>query len=114
MELRLLPGPAGEIELESTLIRREQRLPVALLENRIDTGAGLLRICSMCKKLAVNARLWVEIEDALAHLKPFEQDRMPGLTHGLCPHCHRLALAELESLGWRPRPDSSRGVGGQH
>jgi hypothetical protein len=114
MELRLNPGAGGEVELESTLIRREQRLPVALLEAHRHPGPDLLRICSMCKKLAVNPRLWVEIEDALAHLKPFEEERMPGLTHGLCPHCHRSAMAELESLGWRPRHDSNRGASGQH
>jgi hypothetical protein len=37
----------------------------------------IVRICSMCKKIAISQREWVEIEERVAKLRLFEEDAMP-------------------------------------
>lgn len=94
LELLLSPLPDGRIEITSTIIRSEPRDHVKLLDNQTPRSGELVKICSMCKKIAVAEDEWVEMEEGLARLKLFEADKMPGLTHGLCLPCYRVALAE--------------------
>lgn len=41
---------------------------------------------------------WVEIEEGLAHLRLFEADKIPQLTHGLCHSCYQAALGALDDF----------------
>lgn len=106
LELRLTPLSHGEIELISTIVRREPREPVRLLDVHVTRSDDVLRICSMCKKVVVPPERWVEIEHALVELELFEGDAMPGLTHGLCPPCCDAAMAELDAF-MPPEDESS-------
>ena len=53
----------------------------------------------MCKKIAIPQNEWVEIEEGLAQLRIFHADEMPGLTHGVCPACYQVAMADLDEPG---------------
>ena len=96
LQLVILPLEQGHIEITSRIVRREPRERVDLLDTALPRSGKLIRICSMCKKIAVNPDEWVDMEDALARMRLFEADSFPGLTHGLCPVCYRIAMSDLE------------------
>ena len=96
LELLLRPLSGGQIEISSTIVRRELRAPVGLLDNETPRSKKLIRICSMCKKIAITENEWIAIEAGLQKLKLFEAEEMPGLTHGLCPACYTTAMAEID------------------
>jgi hypothetical protein len=95
LKLLLSPLPDGQIEITSTIVRTERRDPIRLLDKDMPRSNELIRICSMCKKIAVTQGKWVEIEEGLAQLRPFEADEMPRLTHSLCADCYRVMNADL-------------------
>ncbi|MGD1975351.1 MAG: hypothetical protein PVH37_21640 [Desulfobacterales bacterium] len=95
LKLLLSPLPDGQIEISSTIIRTERRDPVRLLDENIPRSNDIIRICSMCKKIFTTHNKWVEIEEGLAQLRPFEAGEMPKLTHGLCPDCYEFIIADL-------------------
>jgi hypothetical protein len=96
LKLLLSPLPEGQVEIISTIVRTERRDPVRLLDKNMSRSSDFVRICSMCKKIWNRLNKWVEIEEGLAQLKPFEADEMPRLTHGLCPDCYQIIMADLD------------------
>jgi len=96
MELVVIPREGGGVELASRAIRTEPRPLVRLLEDDAERSEDFLRVCSMCKKVALSEDRWVEAEEAVTALGLFEKDRMPQLTHGICPACYARAMAELD------------------
>jgi hypothetical protein len=50
----------------------------------------------MCKKIAVSDSEWQEIEIAMVTLNLFEKERLPQITHGLCPSCYDKAMTEFK------------------
>ena len=96
LELQLTPLSGGQIQIASTIVRRELRATVGLLDSEIPRSKVFIRICSMCKKIAITEDEWIEIEAGLQKLKLFEAEEMPELTHGLCPACYKAAMAELD------------------
>ena len=72
LKLLLSPMPDRGIEIKSAIARTERRDPIKLLDKNIPRSSDLIRICSMCKKICTKNNKWVEIEDGLSQLKPFE------------------------------------------
>jgi hypothetical protein len=95
LKLLLSPLPDGQIEITSTIVRTERRDPIRLLDKDMPRSNDLIRICSMCKKIATTQGKWVEIEEGLAQLRSFEADEMPRLTHSLCSDCYWVMMADL-------------------
>ncbi len=98
LNLFLLPLPEGQIEITSTIVRTERRDPIRLLDKDMPRSSDLIRICSMCKKISASHNKWVEIEEGLDQLRPFEACEMPRLTHGLCPDCYQAIIHDLDDL----------------
>lgn len=67
LELEVLPDQS--IQITSRILRTEPRTPVPLLDAQLPRTSGLLRICSMCKKVEVAPSEWAEVEEALARLR---------------------------------------------
>jgi len=86
--------PDESIQLTSTILRTESRSPVRLLDVDTPRSTDMVTVCSMCKKIRVSPQQWVEIEEGLVRLRLFEADRMPQLTHGLCPSCYEPTFPE--------------------
>ena len=98
LELQFKALPDGQIEITSRIIRTEARNSVRLLDTDTPRSADILVICSMCKKIRVSPDQWAEIEEGLIQLRLFENDLMPSLSHGLCPVCFQVAMAELDEF----------------
>lgn len=110
LELHIAALPDQQIEITSTICRTESRSPVRLLDAATARSSDLVKVCSMCKKILVAPEKWIEIEEALARLKLFEADKMPRLTHGMCPTCFQAAMKELDLL---EKPGTAIGSGGE-
>ena len=59
------------------------------------SNGKLLRMCSWCKKIEMDQTRWSEVEDAVDELRLFERDKVPGITHGVCPSCSDQLMASL-------------------
>lgn len=108
LPLLIFPLADGPLEVASKIIRSEFRDAVSLLDNDAPKSGDLLKICSMCKKIAVDLQTWVEIEEGLQRLRLFEVEKMPRLTHGVCPDCFRQAMAELDRQDQTGLPGTTR------
>jgi hypothetical protein len=97
LTLAVIPEEEASIAFESTIINTELREPVALLNGGIKRSEEFLRICSMCKRIAISATEWVEVEIAVQQLGLFQKLIMPQLTHGVCQSCFDAAMAELDN-----------------
>ena len=96
--LSVVPMMDDAIEFISSVSRTEARESIELLKSDIERSDEFVRICSMCKKIAISDEEWIEIEIAMQELKLFEKDVLPNLTHGVCHSCYDAAMAEIEEL----------------
>lgn len=96
LELKLKPLWDNAIEIQSSIIRTEDRDPINAIDENECLSGEFLRICSMCKKIDIDKDHWVELEEGLTHLKLFEKDEVPCLTHGICPECYKVAMSKLD------------------
>ncbi|RME27145.1 MAG: hypothetical protein D6806_05060 [Deltaproteobacteria bacterium] len=87
LELTLDALQDDSIKIVSILVRSEPREEVDLLKVDVPRSKDLLVICSMCKKIELPSKEWVDIEEGLVRLGIFEKEKMPALSHGLCEDC---------------------------
>jgi hypothetical protein len=105
LELLIEALPDDQIEITSRILRTEARTPIRLLGPDAPRSKEIVSLCSVCKKVKISSEKWVELEDGLAHLKIFEKDEMPKLSHGLCQSCFKDAMRELNEIS-APQPCS--------
>lgn len=98
LELLIKPVHQKCIEFTSYIIREESRDTVELLEADTPRSDGIIKMCSMCKKVELSGGNWVEVEIAVAALKLFEQPKLPQISHGLCAECLESGFAEAKKL----------------
>ncbi len=96
LEMTIFPMEDGNVQFISELIKVEKREPVALLIPHQERSKEFIRMCSMCKKVALTEKEWVEVEEAIQTLKLFEKELLPQITHGLCPQCFNQILKAME------------------
>jgi hypothetical protein len=96
IEITILPLPDKAVEFRSEIIRTEPRDPVDLLSTTVDRSEEFIKICSFCKKIAISNNEWVDTDKAIEGLDLFESSKLPQLTHGVCPACHKSVIAELK------------------
>ncbi len=65
LELYLRPLSHDHIDIITKLLKTESRERVKTLEINVPRSEGFIRICSMCKKVAIPDDGWFEIEEAL-------------------------------------------------
>lgn len=98
LSLTLRPLDNNYVEFISKIEKIENREKVALLDYKRPSSDELLSICSMCKKVKLEENLWDEVEVAVKELRLFEKNKLPMLTHGLCPYCKRLYIEEANKF----------------
>ncbi|GFO66967.1 hypothetical protein GMLC_05460 [Geomonas limicola] len=97
LELHISANIDGSIDFHSYLLQEVGREKVDLLDPSFDRSNEHIRVCSICKKVAVTDSEWVEIETAISDLGLFTTVKLPQITHGLCPGCYAAAMAELDA-----------------
>lgn len=76
----------NRVEFRVHTLSEEDRPSQTLLEPHTPRSKHFLKMCGWCKKVRVG-NLWVEMEQALTHLRLFELPILPSLTHGICKQC---------------------------
>lgn len=99
LELLIEALPEEKIQITSKILRTEPRSPITLLTVDTSRSTDFVTLCSMCKKMKVSPGQWDEIEEGLVHLRLFEAEKMPQLTHGLCHSCYQVEMRELNDFG---------------
>jgi hypothetical protein len=98
LELKISPLPQNYIQFSSCIVREEPRESVQLLQRGLPRSDTLLPMCSMCKKIKISIDYWLEVEAAITVLRLFEEEILPSITHGICPDCFKIAMAEIDKL----------------
>jgi len=96
MRLDMVPRFDYGVDFCSRVIRLESR-PEPLLLTAEDRSDEFIRMCSWCKRVATPNNTWVEVETAIELLGLFDEPRLPGITHGVCPECQERVLKALEA-----------------
>jgi hypothetical protein len=87
MEMRIFPAEGATVEFRIRTLSIEHRQHQPLLESQAVHSEKFLRMCSWCKKINVEGT-WMEVEEAVRHLRLFESTSLPMLTHGVCETCY--------------------------
>ena len=98
MELELIPDISGRILLKSSILKVEEREPNKFLETEINRSNEFVSMCSMCKKIVMSEGKWVEIEEYVVSTNLFEKEKLPKITHGICPMCYEITMKALKNL----------------
>ncbi len=95
LELRLEPLEDQGLKFTNSIIKVEkcQSKPESLFD--VDADNGVLKVCSMCKKLEVSDGQWLDMEQGIPVLNLFGEQAVPPISHGLCKPCYHQALIEL-------------------
>ena len=91
MEMNISPLGNDNVKYRCRCLWIEQRVAVPLLcaNAAHSDNPRLLRMCSWCKKIDVGNNTWLEVEDAIRHLRLFDTSKLPQITHGVCHACLR-------------------------
>ncbi len=84
-----------EVQFETRVLKTEQRPAQKILDSEISRSDEMLRICGWCKKIDVGQDNWKEVEIAVSELGLFKQEKLPQLTHGICPECFRSVKKQI-------------------
>ena len=87
IQITISPLGEGALEFSSTIVELTQRNSVAILDASIERTDDIVRMCSFCKKIAVSETEWAETQQAITILNLFGKNKMPQLSHGVCPSC---------------------------
>lgn len=87
-EMQISKSGSKNIKFRSRLKRIEKREYVPLLDDDKDRCENMIKICSWCKKVYVEASdKWVEVEEAVKECGLDAMERVPILTHTICDLC---------------------------
>jgi hypothetical protein len=92
MRMEIFACADESLFFKSCLLREELREPVLLLDADANRSDEFLIICSWCKKVMIDAQEWAEVEAAIEKLELFNTEKLPGLSHGICPKCYEEIL----------------------
>lgn len=93
MHMDVVGDGTENVRFTSRIVREEPRPPQPLLSTDADRSDETIVMCSWCKRVKLDER-WVEVEEYVASTGLMEEERLPQLSHGLCPDC----AAEMEAL----------------
>lgn len=96
VELHIQPTAGSGFRVYSFLLRTEARAPQPLLDATRAASPDRIDLCSWCKRALANG-VWREVEDAVSVLRLFEAERLPMISHGICPPCRDGVEALIRS-----------------
>ena len=90
LEMRIQCGPEERVAFSTTEVAVEKRSAVPLLDTAQSRSEAILKVCSWCMLVRLPDERWVEVEQAVAELHLFAADRIPQISHGICPQCFEM------------------------
>jgi len=95
--LTIRPGDDGAIEYEGHIAAIAPREPVAILDSKRPKSVEMLYICSFCKRIDAKDD-WIDPAIYLSQRGTLAKEPLPRISHGLCPECFSVAMAEHQRL----------------
>jgi hypothetical protein len=92
MRLVISPGLGGTLTCLGLLEREQERPFYSILDKAFPRSDRSLPICSLCRKVEVAPKEWLEIEDAVVRLDLLDSTRVPRLEERVCAECGHRAL----------------------
>ncbi len=96
MTMAVSSAGGGAIEFRTRVDREEARDPVAALDIRATRSDQLMRVCGWCCRVDADGA-WLEVEEAVARLRLFEEPRLPRMSHGICEACYATMTATVST-----------------
>ena len=87
LEMTITLTEPAVVEFTTRLLRSEDRASIPLLGITTPRSDTQLRMCSWCQRVEVSHQQWIDLEEAVIHLRLFEQVQLPQLNHGICDGC---------------------------
>jgi len=87
IDMSIFGGTDAHLHFVTTVLKTDIRPPVNLPETDSPHPDEIIAICSWCKRVRLSPELWVEIEDAVPVLRPFDRNRSIGVSHSICDDC---------------------------
>lgn len=95
MKMEMVPLEQGKVQFTSYLEREEARESLALLDLSTERTEEFVTICSWCKRIKTGDITWVNTEEAVEKMALFHKERLPKLSHGVCPVCYELLIKKI-------------------
>lgn len=95
LDMRMAAEPGGTVVFRTRPVMLEPRPSVALLDPSVRRTAVVQVSCAWCARLQVTMTEWLEVEDAMRILDPFNERARPRLSHGMCPECFSAMAREV-------------------
>lgn len=98
LEVNITLLVTGDVMFENHILKMETRSPQEIFNSCILRSEEIIFICSWCNRIDIGKEKWQEIENAVKSLRLFEKERLPQLSHGMCPDCYLIMSNELGKL----------------
>jgi hypothetical protein len=95
LQMQITLAASDYVDFQTTLLRKQPRAEVGLMDPATIRSDALLTICGWCMRVPVSGK-WVEIEEAVPALGLLEAFIMPQLSHGMCPACYNTMLTAID------------------
>lgn len=93
MRMDVMGDGSENVRFTSRIVKEEPRPLQPLLSADVDRSDVTIVMCSWCKRVKLGDH-WVEVEEYVERTGLMEEERLPQLSHGLCPDC----AAKMEAL----------------
>ncbi len=94
MEATLLRGDRGGVRVRVATLSVKPRAVQPLLDRNVERSPALLSMCSWCKAVRVGDE-WAPLEEATERLGLLREERVPRVSHGICPACHSEWMEDI-------------------
>lgn len=89
MRMEIRPWKAGGLEIACRLLRVKKRRRMPLLDAEQPHTRQMIRMCSWCLRVEEPATRWTVLETYARESRIMERERVPRISHGICPRCMR-------------------------
>ncbi len=96
LEMHIAANPGNSVDFETRLVLSQPRDNVRLIAADAPRTEALISVCGWCMRVHVSQGRWVDVDRAVVMLELFEAERLPAITHGMCPSCYDTMMAALD------------------
>lgn len=97
MEIEVMPMSGGLLMVEIRLLDERQR-NAGWVRQHFSTLPEIITMCSLCGDIRDERGRWQAIEAEINRLGMFSMETLPRISHGLCPECVEVYMAEIRSF----------------
>lgn len=94
MEMNIARIPAGHLEFQVRIVDSSKLPWSPWLDPQIEKNERWVTLCAWCKRIE-NRDTWLEPTDAVDSMRLFMNEKVPNVTHGICPDCLQNVMQQI-------------------